>query len=127
MQHLGAPRPGGALAALEGAPDADVVFFAHHGFPEGDGRGVERAAAADHGRDRALAVRAEEIPEGQDARIDWLFGWWGRSTRGSEKNLHASDEFPKGLASIRVRCSPHATIAQETAEIAMAIPRPPLT
>ena len=35
MGHLGAPRPGGALAALEGAPDADVIFFAHHGFPEG--------------------------------------------------------------------------------------------
>ena len=30
-----APRPGGALAALESAPDADVVFMAHYGFPDG--------------------------------------------------------------------------------------------
>ena len=29
------PLRDGALAALEGAPDADVIFFAHHGFPEG--------------------------------------------------------------------------------------------
>ena len=38
MQHLSAPRPGGALAALEAAPDADVVFFAHHGFPDSMGQ-----------------------------------------------------------------------------------------
>jgi hypothetical protein len=21
-------------------------------------------------------VSADEVPEGQDARIEWLFGWW---------------------------------------------------
>lgn len=76
MAHLGAPRPGGALAALEGAPDADVVFFAHHGFPEGL-RDTWRSLPYPTRIEVELwHVPAEEIPEGADARIDWLFKWW---------------------------------------------------
>ncbi|MDA0180213.1 1-acyl-sn-glycerol-3-phosphate acyltransferase [Solirubrobacter phytolaccae] len=76
MGHLGAPRPGGALAALEGAPDADVVFFAHAGFPEGV-RETWRTLPDQKTIELELwHVPAEEIPEGADARIDWLFAWW---------------------------------------------------
>ncbi|HET6548031.1 MAG TPA: 1-acyl-sn-glycerol-3-phosphate acyltransferase, partial [Solirubrobacter sp.] len=76
MRHLLAPRPGGALAALDGAPDADVVFFAHHGFPAGM-RDTWRALP---GPTRIAIelwlVPAGDVPRGQDERIDWLFGWW---------------------------------------------------
>jgi endonuclease/exonuclease/phosphatase family metal-dependent hydrolase/1-acyl-sn-glycerol-3-phosphate acyltransferase len=37
MRHVSAPRPGGALAAIEAAPEADVVFMGHAGFPFGFG------------------------------------------------------------------------------------------
>jgi hypothetical protein len=78
MQHLLAPRPGGALAALESAPDADVVFVAHHGFPHSMGeawRGLPHPKAIDV---ELWLVPADEIPAAPDARIDWLFGWWLR-------------------------------------------------
>lgn len=77
MGHLGAPRPGGALAALEGAQDADVVFFAHSGFPEGF-RDTWRTLPDPKRIEAELwLVPAEEIPADADARIDWLFRWWG--------------------------------------------------
>ena len=70
-----------APAALASAPDADVVFVAHHGFPH---------SMRDAWRDLPLPtpvevelwlVRAEEIPAEHDARIDWLFEWWRRLDR----------------------------------------------
>ena len=77
LGHLGAPRPGGALAALEGAGDADVVFFAHAGFPQGL-RETWRTLPHPKTIDVELwLVPAREIPSGTDARIDWLFRWWG--------------------------------------------------
>ena len=76
MQHLSAPRPGGALAALEAAPDADVVFFAHHGFPGSMGQAWRELPHPTPIDVELWLVRADELPEGQDARIDWLFGWW---------------------------------------------------
>ena len=76
MQHLSAPRPGGALAALEAAPDADVVFFAHHGFPDSMGQAWRELPHPTPIDVELWLVRADELPEGQDARIDWLFDWW---------------------------------------------------
>ena len=32
LTHVLAPRPGGFIAALDGAPDADVVLVAHTGL-----------------------------------------------------------------------------------------------
>jgi len=78
MQHLLAPRPGGALAALESAPDADVVFFAHHGFPRSMREAWRELPEPTTVEVELWLVRAEELPEGQDARIDWLFDWWQR-------------------------------------------------
>ncbi len=77
MEHVAAPRPGGALAALEGAPDADVVFVGHAGFPVGM-RDLWRQLLGE----RTVQLRmwlapSEQIPAGDDARIDWLFAWWG--------------------------------------------------
>ena len=76
MEHISAPRPGGALAALASAPDADVVFFAHYGFPHSIGHAWRELP---HPTDVAIElwhVPAEALPEGHEERIEWLFAWW---------------------------------------------------
>jgi 1-acyl-sn-glycerol-3-phosphate acyltransferase len=76
MTHVSAPRPGGALAALDAAPHADVVFVAHAGIPAG-ARELWRRLGSDQTVDVRLWVApAGEIPAGREERIDWLFGWW---------------------------------------------------
>jgi hypothetical protein len=68
------------LAALDAAPEADVVMVAHTGMDHlltvGD---VWRELPMD----KRLVMQwwhvpRSEIPEGRDAQIDWLFGWWER-------------------------------------------------
>ena len=76
MRRVSAPRPGGALAAIEAAPHADVVVMGHAGFPFGL-KDVWRDLPAD----QVIEVRlwhepADAIPRDRDAQIDWLFGWW---------------------------------------------------
>lgn len=80
MTHVLAPRPGGFLAALDGAPDADVVLVAHTGLDH-------LLTVGDLWRelpmDKQIVMRwwqvpREEIPADRDERIEWLFGWWER-------------------------------------------------
>ncbi len=81
MENVLAPRPGGFLAALDAAPpEADVVMVAHTGLDH-------MLTVADVWRelpmDKQIIMRwwrvpREEIPEGREARIDWLFDWWER-------------------------------------------------
>jgi 1-acyl-sn-glycerol-3-phosphate acyltransferase len=88
MTHVLAPRPGGFLAALDGAPDADVVLVAHTGLDH-------LLTVADLWRelpmDKRLVMRwwqvsREEIPEDREARIEWLYGWWERIDDWVEAN-----------------------------------------
>ena len=78
MVHVLAPRPGGVLAALEAAPEADVLMVAHTGLDH-------LATVADLWRelpmDKQITMRwwrvsREEIPADRDERIEWLFNWW---------------------------------------------------
>ena len=78
MGHLSAPRPGGALAALESAPHADVVFMAHYGFPDGFGEVWRELPERTPIELQLWHVPASELPAGNDERIKWLFGWWER-------------------------------------------------
>jgi 1-acyl-sn-glycerol-3-phosphate acyltransferase len=80
MTHVLAPRPGGLLAALDAAPEADVVLVAHTGLDHmltvGD---VWRELPMD----KVITMRwwqvpRDEIPDGREAQIEWLFGWWER-------------------------------------------------
>jgi 1-acyl-sn-glycerol-3-phosphate acyltransferase len=80
MIHVLAPRPGGFLAALDAAPGADVVLVAHTGLDH-------LVSVGDIWRelpmDKRIVMRwwqvpRDEIPEGRDQRIDWLFAWWER-------------------------------------------------
>jgi 1-acyl-sn-glycerol-3-phosphate acyltransferase len=88
LTHVLAPRPGGFLAALDGAPDADVVLVAHTGLDHlltvGD---VWRALPMD----KRIVMRwwqvpREEIPAGREERIEWLFDWWERIDTWIEEN-----------------------------------------
>ncbi len=78
MENVLAPRPGGLLAALDAAPEADVVLVAHTGLDH-------LLTVADIWRelpmDKQIVMRwwrvpREEIPQGREARIDWLYSWW---------------------------------------------------
>jgi 1-acyl-sn-glycerol-3-phosphate acyltransferase len=80
MTHVLAPRPGGFIAALDAAPDADVVLVAHTGL---DHMLTARDVWRELPMDKQLVMRwwqvpREEIPAGREERIDWLFGWWER-------------------------------------------------
>ena len=79
LQHVLAPKPGGVLAALTEARDADVVFVAH--------TGVEHMTTVldvwrELPMDRVIEMRwwivpAAEVPVGREERINWLYAWWG--------------------------------------------------
>jgi 1-acyl-sn-glycerol-3-phosphate acyltransferase len=81
MRHVLAPKPGGTLAAMAAAPDADVLFVAHEGLEDlsslGDlWRGLPMDDVVEA---RWWRVPAEEAPRSAslDGQVDWLFGWWG--------------------------------------------------
>ncbi|MGL5810799.1 MAG: 1-acyl-sn-glycerol-3-phosphate acyltransferase [Nocardioides sp.] len=83
MTTVLAPRPGGVLAALDAAPEADVVMVAHTGLDHlltvGD---IWRALPMD----KRIIMRwwdvpRAEIPATREERIEWLFGWWERIDR----------------------------------------------
>ena len=78
MKNVLAPRPGGVIAALDAAPDADIILVAHTGLDH-------LLTVADVWRelpmDKQIIMRwwrvpREEIPDGRDDRIDWLFSRW---------------------------------------------------
>jgi len=78
--HLLPPRPGGAFAAIDAAPDADVLFVAHTGLEQ-----LSSISDLWHGlpMDREVrlswwTVRREDIPSDDEDRIRWLFEWWER-------------------------------------------------
>ena len=78
MTHVLAPRPGGFIAALDAAPEADVVLVAHTGLDH-------LLTVGDLWRelpmDKQIVMRwwrvsRADIPAGREERIDWLFGQW---------------------------------------------------
>ncbi|WP_181310091.1 1-acyl-sn-glycerol-3-phosphate acyltransferase [Nocardioides campestrisoli] len=88
MIHVLAPRPGGFLAALEAAPEADVLMVAHTGLDHmltvGD---VWRELPMD----KELVMRwwqvpRAEIPADRDAQIEWLYDWWARIDTWVDEN-----------------------------------------
>ncbi len=79
MRHVLAPRVSGAVAAIESAQDADVVFVAHTGLEDLSGvvdlwRGLPMDSEI-HGA--AWWVSRHDIPP-PEGRSAWLFDWWLR-------------------------------------------------
>jgi 1-acyl-sn-glycerol-3-phosphate acyltransferase len=88
MRNVLAPRPGGLLAAMESAPDAGVIFVAHTGLDR-------MLTVSDVWRelpmDKQLTMRfwsvpPEEVPQGREKRIEWLYDWWARIDEWVETN-----------------------------------------
>jgi 1-acyl-sn-glycerol-3-phosphate acyltransferase len=80
LEHVLPPRPAGVLAAIRGAPQADVAFVAHTGLDH-----MDSAATIWNGipLDRPLRatwwrVPARDLPADQDARAQWLFAQWAQ-------------------------------------------------
>ena len=76
MRRVSAPRPGGALAAIDAADAADVVVLGHAGFPFGL-REVWRHLP----EEQVIAVRLwhvprEEVPAERADQIRWLYARW---------------------------------------------------
>jgi len=105
MRHVLPPRPGGLLAALDAAPEADILLVAHTGLDH-------LLTLADLWRelpmDKQIIMRwwrvpREEIPAGRDERIDWLFSRWEEIDRWVAE--HRPVALPAAGAS-RARSSP---------------------
>ncbi|HEY5143151.1 MAG TPA: lysophospholipid acyltransferase family protein [Solirubrobacteraceae bacterium] len=78
IDHLLAPRVGGFLAVLDGAPRADVVVLAHQGF---DGLRLISDIWGGAIVGRTIRVRFTRtpraaIPEDRAGRVAWLFDAW---------------------------------------------------
>jgi len=83
MAHVMPPHPTGALAALKGNPDADVIFSAHTGlglaaFPRELWRNTPIGRTL---KTRMWLVPSNERPQEEDEQIRWLYDWWERLDR----------------------------------------------
>jgi 1-acyl-sn-glycerol-3-phosphate acyltransferase len=80
MTHVMPPHPGGALAAIRGNPDADVIFSAHTGlglaaFP---GELWKHTPIGGTLTTRMWLAPAAERPADPEQQTEWLYGWWKR-------------------------------------------------
>jgi len=80
MANLLPPRSGGAFAAIDSAPTADVIFVAHTGLDDlvtvGD---VWRALPMEQViKAKWWRVPAAEVPRERDDVVRWLYDWWER-------------------------------------------------
>jgi 1-acyl-sn-glycerol-3-phosphate acyltransferase len=80
MRYVLTPRSGGALAALEAAPDADVVFVAHTGLEDLSSvvdvwRGIPMDSDIEVQAWRVPRAQIPRVPAAQDAWLQW---WWRR-------------------------------------------------
>ena len=89
MRHVAAPRPGGALAAIEAADDADVIVLGHAGFPHGFRELWDLLPHEQTVEVRLWLEPASAIPAERDEQIDWLFAWWRRLDDWVEERLSA--------------------------------------
>ena len=107
MRYVLAPKPGGVLAALDAAGEADVVWVAHTGTDHlmtvAD---VWRALPMDTViRMRWWQVSPSDVPAGREARISWLFSWWERIDDwiAEQRGEHRRRTFRQRLADRRAR------------------------
>jgi hypothetical protein len=72
------PRHSGVMAALEGAPGADVVFVAHTVLEDvGSFRDLWNRVPFDRPiLSRYWRISPEAVPRDRDQLIDWLYAWW---------------------------------------------------
>ena len=98
MPNLLPPRPGGALAAIEACPDADVIFVAHAGLDNIISLGdvwarfpINQVIKA-----RWWRVPHDEVPRtaSHEAQLQWLYAWWERIDEWITENRPAGSPAP---------------------------------
>jgi 1-acyl-sn-glycerol-3-phosphate acyltransferase len=91
MHNVLPPRPGGVLAALAAAPQADVVLVGHTGVDH-------LLTVADVWRelpmDKNIAMQwwlepRANVPADHDGQIEWLYRWWARIDAWVDENRPA--------------------------------------
>jgi 1-acyl-sn-glycerol-3-phosphate acyltransferase len=92
LRNLLPPKPAGLSAAIDAAPDAGVIFVAHTGLDRmvtiGD---VWRELPMDKQLImRFWSVPPEEVPDGEEERVAWLYDWWARIDAWIEENRPAA-------------------------------------
>jgi hypothetical protein len=94
MRRMLPPRHGGVMAAVNAAPDADVVFVAHTVLEDVGEFGelwrripFERPVAARYWR-----IPAAEVPREQEALIEWLYSWWARIDEWIDDRIDPDDK-----------------------------------
>jgi hypothetical protein len=80
MAHVLPPRHNGVMAAIKGAPDADVVFVAHSVLEDvGSFKALwSRIPFEQPIHARYWRIPPTDVPSDPDALIDWLYAWWER-------------------------------------------------
>jgi hypothetical protein len=80
LANVIAPRPGGVMAALRGAPEAEPVFVAHTGLDDLSSLdALWRAVPLRRPLiGRYWRVPRDQVPTDPDGIVDWLFAWWDR-------------------------------------------------
>ena len=82
MTHVLAPRSAGTLAALEAAPDIQVVFAAHVGLEDLISLGhIWRRIPLRRRVEAAYWTPTEPVPADHDAKAEWLFRQWAEVDR----------------------------------------------
>jgi len=83
MEHVLPPRHGGVMAAMKGAPEADVVLVAHSVLEDvGTFKELWSRIPFEHPIvARYWRIPPGEVPTEQDDVIEWLYGWWERIDR----------------------------------------------
>lgn len=78
LSHVLPPKPGGVLALLDGAPDADVIVVAHVGFESTTNLAsiLRNAPLRRPVRVRSWRIPRSQIPAGDVARLRWLDDTW---------------------------------------------------
>jgi 1-acyl-sn-glycerol-3-phosphate acyltransferase len=80
MPNLLPPRPGGALAAINACPEADVIFVAHSGMESiiTAGDVWSRFPINQVIKARWWRVPYDQVPReaGHQAQVKWLYDWW---------------------------------------------------
>lgn len=98
MRNVLPPKPGGVLAALAAASNANVVLVAHTGVDH-------LRTVADVWQalpmDKTIIMQwwletAADIPDGDDARIEWLYRWWGRIDTWVSENRPLAEPGDRG-------------------------------
>lgn len=90
------PRPGGAFAAMDAAPGADVVFVAHTGLEQLSSLRQLWSGLPMRSEVRMTwwTVDAADVPTDRDERIAWLYAWWEHIDTWIEG--HRPEDTPRG-------------------------------